>query len=142
MARLYKTGDLSRYLPEGVIEFRGRLDHQIKNRGFRIELGEVEFVLAQHPAVREAVVACGEDSANGKRLVAYVVAEPLQAVRVDQLRDYLDQRLPHYMVPAAFVLLDRMPLTSNGKIDRRALPAPETAQLHMVKTFVRAPNSN
>ena len=122
-ARLYRTGDLARYLPDGTIEFLGRLDHQVKIRGFRIELGEIEAALAKHPAVREVVVlALGEDSE--KRLAAYVVADSDDRL-ASSLRAHLVARMPEYMVPAAFVRLDRFPLTPNGKLDRRALPTPD-----------------
>ncbi|UUM20748.1 non-ribosomal peptide synthetase [Mycoavidus sp. SF9855] len=121
-ARMYKTGDLARYLPDGNLEFLGRNDHQIKIRGFRIEPGEVESGLIEHPLVREAVVlALGEGS--DKRLVAYVVAGADEQL-VSTLRVHLATKLPDYMVPAAFVRLDALPLTPNGKLDRRALPAP------------------
>ncbi|HEX5757745.1 MAG TPA: amino acid adenylation domain-containing protein, partial [Thermoanaerobaculia bacterium] len=120
-ARLYRTGDLVRRLPDGSLDFLGRIDHQVKVRGFRIELGEIEAVLAQHPEVRQAVVLTQEAGAADRALIAYVVAGP----KMDEggLRAYLAVRLPDYMVPAAFVLLEGLPLTANGKVDRRALLA-------------------
>jgi hypothetical protein len=125
-ARLYRSGDFGRFLPNGEIEYLGRCDNQVKIRGFRIELGEIEAALCQHPAVREAVVAahpCGED----QRLVAYVVARQEVKPSRGDLRAFLQPKLPDYMVPAHYAWLDRMPLTSNGKIDRRALPEPDFA---------------
>ena len=122
-ARLYKTGDLCRYLPDGNIEYMGRNDFQVKIRGFRIEIGEIESVLSRHPAVREVVVSAREDNPGNKRLIAYLA--PKQAPPgVDELRGFLKQRLPDYMLPAAFVFLNAFPLTFSGKVDRRALPAP------------------
>ncbi|MBW4636669.1 MAG: amino acid adenylation domain-containing protein [Gloeocapsa sp. UFS-A4-WI-NPMV-4B04] len=123
-ARLYKTGDLARYKPDGNIEFLGRIDYQVKLRGLRIELGEIEAVLSKHPAVREVVVLAREE-ASGKQLVAYVVPNQDQTPTTIELRNYLKERLPEYMLPAVFMLLDALPLTSNGKVDRRALPALE-----------------
>ncbi|MBV8368733.1 MAG: amino acid adenylation domain-containing protein, partial [Candidatus Eremiobacteraeota bacterium] len=123
--RLYKTGDLARYLPDGNIEFLGRNDFQVKIRGFRIELGEIEARLAAHPAVREAAVVPLEGRDGERRLVAYYVArEPLAA---DELRGHVAAALPEYMIPAAYVQLDALPLTAHGKLDRRALPAPDDA---------------
>ena len=122
--RLYRTGDLAQYLPDGNIELLGRLDDQVKIRGFRIEPAEIEEVARQHPAVREAVVVAREDGRGGKRLVAYVVAQPAAQPAVRSLRDFLRQRLPDYMVPAAFVFREALPRTANGKVDRNALPDP------------------
>jgi amino acid adenylation domain-containing protein len=123
-ARLYRTGDLARHRADGSIEFLGRADHQIKIRGFRIELPEIEATLRQHPAVGEAVVVVRDEPATGKRLIAYVVPKTAGG-EVGDLRPFLKAKLPAFMVPAAFVTLAAMPLTPNGKIDRRALPAPE-----------------
>jgi acyl carrier protein len=117
----YRTGDLVRYLPDGNIEFLGRLDHQVKIRGYRIELGEIETVLRRQTAVRDALVVARDDAGTGPQLVAYAVGHN---VDIADLRATLSQRLPAYMVPATFVLLDAFPLTPNGKIDRKALPAP------------------
>ncbi|TBW44762.1 amino acid adenylation domain-containing protein, partial [Marinobacter halodurans] len=120
-SRLYQSGDLARYLPDGNIEYLGRLDHQVKIRGFRVELGEIEACLLEHDAVREAVVLTREDASGDPRLVAYYTG-PADA---ESLRAHLQEALPEYMVPAAFVALEQLPLTPNGKLDRQALPAPE-----------------
>ncbi|UVL86330.1 amino acid adenylation domain-containing protein [Pseudomonas sp. B21-028] len=122
-ARMYRTGDLGRYLPDGNIEYLGRNDDQVKIRGFRIELGEIETKLAQHEAVKEAVVQAREDVPGDKRLVAYFTQS--QAVGIEALRSHLQAQLPAYMVPVAYVHLDTLPLTPNGKLDRKALPAPD-----------------
>ncbi len=126
--RLYRTGDLVRYLPDGNLECLGRIDFQVKIRGFRVELGEIEAALSRHPAIRENVVWVRED--NGlRRLVAYLVpADPASPPSASELRDFLRRSLPDYMLPAAFVLLQALPLTANGKVDRKALPAPEAAR--------------
>ena len=125
--RLYKTGDLARYRPDGTLEFLGRLDRQVKLHGFRIELEEVEAVLSQHPKVREVVVLAREDEPDQKRLVAYVVPDSHTAT-ISDLSNFLKQKLPEYMVPSAFVLLKALPLTPNGKIDRHNLPAPDATK--------------
>ena len=142
--RLYKTGDLCRWLPDGNIEYLGRIDHQVKLRGFRIELGEIEAVLRQHSGVQEAIVVVRQEKSGEKRLVAYVVPDketrrqgdeekvqseislsPPLPLFLSALRSHLQAKLPDYMRPSAFVLLDALPLTPNGKVDRKALPAPE-----------------
>ncbi|MGZ4106606.1 MAG: amino acid adenylation domain-containing protein, partial [Tumebacillaceae bacterium] len=123
-ARLYRTGDLVRYLPDGNLEFIGRIDNQVKIRGYRIELGEIEEVLVQHPAVTEAVVIAREESSGDKRLIGYVTTGGAE-VAVGELRDHVKDKLPEYMVPAVFMVLDKLPLTANGKVDRKKLPVPE-----------------
>jgi len=124
-ARLYKTGDMVRWLEEGTIEFFGRFDHQVKIRGFRIELGEIEAALRRNATVKDVVVVCREDSSNEKRLIAYITTKPGQKTSARELRNFSKDKLPHYMVPSAFVCLDAFPLTHNGKVDRKALPVPE-----------------
>ncbi|WP_414542078.1 amino acid adenylation domain-containing protein [Nostoc sp. CCY0012] len=132
--RLYKTGDLARYFPDGSIEFLGRIDHQVKIRGFRIELGEIEAKLIQHSVVQDSVVIVREDNPGDKRLVAYIVAKTdnLESVNnselISNLRKYFKENVPEYMIPSAFVLLEKLPLTPNGKIDRKALPIPDLTQ--------------
>lgn len=149
---LYKTGDLTRYLPDGAIEFLGRIDNQVKLRGFRIELGEIEAVLAEHPAVQAALLLVREDQPGQKRLVAYVTemgqrgkgaelqsdqdALTSSAVDLVELRGFLQEKLPDHMIPAAFVVLDALPLTPNGKVDRRALPAPDASDLAVGTDYV------
>ena len=124
-ARMYKTGDLARWQDDGNIEYLGRNDFQVKLRGFRIELGEIEARLTEHEAVREAVVVAREDRPGDKRLVAYYTSSPEHQVSSSDIRTFLGEHLPEYMVPAVFVPLDEMPLSPNGKLDRKALPAPE-----------------
>ena len=123
-SRLYKTGDLARYLPDGNIEYLGRIDNQVKIRGFRIELGEIEAVLSQHNYVETTCVIAREDSPGIKRLVAYIVPPKNVTPSTNQLRQFLKARLPDYMIPSAFVTLEALPLTPNGKLDHRALPEP------------------
>jgi non-ribosomal peptide synthase protein (TIGR01720 family) len=135
-ARLYRSGDLARYRSDGHLEFFGRLDHQAKIRGFRIELGEIETVLGQHPAVQGVVVLARAEGPGEKRLVAYVVLAPGQAPSVSELRSWLTEKLPEYMAPSAFVMLDALPLTPNGKVDRQALPAPEGERPSLDAAFI------
>jgi amino acid adenylation domain-containing protein/FkbM family methyltransferase len=130
-ARLYKTGDRARYLPDGNIEFLGRTDSQIKLRGHRIEPGEIEAALREHPDIRESVVEVREDESEDKRLIGYVVAAPGSALSTNELRSVLQEKLPEYMIPFSFVFLDALPLTPNGKLDRKALPeavAPQSSE--------------
>jgi acyl-coenzyme A synthetase/AMP-(fatty) acid ligase/acyl carrier protein len=139
-ARLYKSGDLARYLPDGNVEFLGRMDHQIKLRGFRIELGEIESVLSEHAEVLQSVVLAREDAPGDKRLVAYVVASDRAATTAHDLRAYLKEKLPEYMLPSAFVFLNAMPLTPNGKLDGNALPAPDRSGQDLEQSFVAPGN--
>jgi amino acid adenylation domain-containing protein len=133
--RLYRTGDVARYLEEGVIEYLGRADQQVKVRGFRIELGEIEAALNRHPAVRQCVVVAREDASGEKRLVAYVVGAGSESPVVGELRGYLKESLPEYMVPSAFVLMEALPLAANGKLDRKVLLPPEQAQTGPERAF-------
>ncbi len=136
--RLYKTGDLVRHLPNGDLEFLGRTDHQVKIRGFRVELGEIETLLRQHPAVRDTVVMAREpqSKANVKQLVAYVVPRQQPPPDMGELRRFLKQSLPDYMVPLAYITLDALPLTPSGKIDHRALPAPDSVRPELEQDFI------
>jgi amino acid adenylation domain-containing protein len=133
--RLYKTGDLARYLADGNIEFLGRIDNQVKLRGYRIELGEIEAVLVQHPMVQSSVVVVREDEPGDKRLVGYVVARLKETFDAAEVRQYLKHKLPEYLIPAALVLLDELPLTPSGKVDRRALPAPDQNGLQLANVY-------
>jgi acyl carrier protein len=138
-SKLYKTGDLARYLPDSNIEYLGRIDNQVKVRGFRIELGEIEAVLLSHPQLREAVVLVNEsDHTENRALVAYIVLnDPTCATQ--SLREFVKRQLPDYMIPAYWLILDNLPLTSNGKIDRLALPLPNP-ELHRSVDYVAPDN--
>src|SRR4029077_13771325 len=140
-ARLYRTGDLARYKSDGNIEFLGRIDNQVKIRGFRIELGEIEAVLTQHPAVRGSAVIAREDRAGDKQLVAYMVPKE-SAPAASELRAFLKAKLPEYMVPSAFVVLDSLPLTPNGKVDRQALPEPDRGSADLEQVYVAPGNAS
>src|SRR5215213_4226069 len=135
-ARLYRTGDRVRVLPSGEMEYLGRLDHQVKVRGYRIELGEIEAVLARQDGVREAAAVVREDEPGDKRLVGYVAAHEGRQLSAVELRERLQRELPDYMVPSAFVLMDKLPQTSSGKVNRLALPAPETSRDALAESFV------
>lgn len=137
--RLYKTGDLARYLSDGNIEYIGRIDYQVKIRGFRIELGEIENALTQHPDIREAVVITQTDHLNQQRLIAYLVT-PQQQTTPNELRSFLKQTLPDYMIPSAFVVLESLPLTPSGKVDRRSLPQPDFSSLMGEETIISPRN--
>ena len=135
-ARLYRTGDMARYLPDGNIEFLGRMDHQVKVRGFRVELGEIEVVLLKHSEIRQAVVIAEAGTTENQRLVAYVAPSGGKHPGIDELRKFAGQYLPDYMIPSSFVFLKTLPLTANGKIDRAALPAPDEARPDLKRLFV------
>jgi amino acid adenylation domain-containing protein len=134
--RLYKTGDIARYRPDGTLEYFGRIDNQVKVRGYRIELGEIEAKLADHPGVKVCAVLAREDTPGNKQLVGYVVPQKDEAPSVSSLREYLRERLPEYMVPSQFVFLASMPLTTNGKVDRKGLPAPSEENTSPAQTRV------
>jgi amino acid adenylation domain-containing protein len=140
-ARLYRTGDLARYRPDGNVEFLGRRDHQVKIRGFRVELGEIETAIGQLPEVREAVVTAPGDSSLGRALVAYLVLEHGASFSTREARELLKQRLPVHMVPSAFVLLEALPLTPSGKVNRQALPTPDKARPELDEAYA-PPNSD
>ncbi|MEH2438424.1 MAG: amino acid adenylation domain-containing protein [Nostoc sp.] len=137
-SKLYKTGDLVRYLNDGNLEYLGRRDDQVKIRGFRVELGEIAAAIAQHPNVRECVVIAHDDAQGSKRLIAYIVT-PLQEIG-QELLPYLQQKLPNYMIPAAFVVLDAIPLTPNGKVDKSSLPTTEVIRANAILSFVAPRN--
>ncbi|MBF1990125.1 non-ribosomal peptide synthetase, partial [Fischerella thermalis] len=133
--RLYKTGDFARYLVDGNLEFLGRIDNQVKIRGSRIELGEIEAALVQYSGVENAVVVAREDRPNHKQLVAYVVAQKEQVITVSELHRFLKEKLPDYMLPSAFVILETLPLLPNGKVDRHSLPAPDQTRPELAATY-------
>jgi amino acid adenylation domain-containing protein len=138
-SRMYKTGDWARYLADGRIEYLGRRDNQVKIRGFRIELGEIEARMTSHPDVREVVVIAGDDKAGDKQLAAYFTANGSSRIEVNELRTYIERKLPGYMMPSAFVQLTQLPLTPNGKIDKEALLLPDNSELEeQKKEFVAA----
>lgn len=141
-ARLYRTGDLGRYLPDGTITFTGRIDEQVKMRGFRIELGEIEAALQEHEGIRECIAVAREDTSGDKRLIAYLVAATPEGstLNTSELRSFLKERVPEYLLPSAFVFLEQLPLTPNGKVDKKALPAPDIERPELENVFV-APES-
>jgi len=139
-ARLYRSGDLVRYRPDGNIEFMGRIDHQVKVRGFRIELGEIEVVLSDHPKIRDVAVIVREDVPGDRRIVAYMITQPGTELTVGELRNFLRERLPEYMVPSGFMTLTEFPLTPNGKVDRRALPKPDQTRPELEREYVAPRN--
>ncbi|NJK57793.1 MAG: AMP-binding protein, partial [Pleurocapsa sp. SU_5_0] len=134
--KLYRTGDLVCYRPDGNLEYLGRIDHQVQIRGFRIELGEIEAVLSSYPQIQQAVVIAREDIPGNKSLVAYIVTEKQQSVSISELRRFLKEKLPEYMVPNIFVTLDTLPLTPNGKVDRKALPVTDITRPELDKVLV------
>jgi amino acid adenylation domain-containing protein len=147
-SKLYKTGDLARYLAtlkdtashNAKIEYLGRIDNQVKIRGFRIELGEIEATITLHQNIHQTVVIAKEDNSGDKRLVAYIVPHPEQTVTTEEIRGFLKEKLPQYMIPSTFIFIEALPLTTNGKIDHRALPAPEQARSEPEETFVAPRN--
>jgi len=134
--RIYRTGDMGRLLPDGNIEFAGRKDFQVKIRGFRIEVGEIEVVLGQNPAVGEVAVVPGEDSHGDRHLVAYLAINQNPCPSISEIRSFLKQKLPEYMIPSAFVFLDALPRTPNGKVDHRALPGPDLERSRLETKFI------
>ncbi|MDJ0674319.1 MAG: amino acid adenylation domain-containing protein [Calothrix sp. MO_167.B42] len=137
--KLYRTGDLGRFLPNGDLEYLGRIDHQVKIRGFRIEIGEIQVAISQFPGVQENLVIV-DDGRDGQQLIAYLVCEPGVQPTIETLRHHLQQHLPDYMVPSQFIFLDKFPLTTNGKIDRKALPTPEITRDNLGVAFVPPEN--
>ena len=138
--KMYKSGDLARFLPDGNIDFLGRIDHQVKIRGFRIELGEIETVLNQHLSVKQAIVTPTEYDAGDKRLIAYIVPRNSKPPTSLELKDFLKTTLPDYMIPSGFVILDALPLTPNDKVDRKALPIPDKTNLNLDQEYLSANN--
>ncbi|PZU94482.1 MAG: non-ribosomal peptide synthetase [Pseudanabaena sp.] len=134
--RLYRTGDLAKYAADGSIEFIGRIDFQVKIRGFRIEIGEVEAAIAHHDHVQDVIVIAKDDPLGNKSLLAYVVAKPETELTANRLRNFLKENLPDYMIPAAFVVMDKLPLTPNGKVDKNALPSPEEQRSRVTDDYV------
>jgi amino acid adenylation domain-containing protein len=139
-SRLYKTGDLARYLPDGNLDYLGRIDNQVKIRGFRIELGEIETVLSQHPDVERLAVVVNDDIPGNKRLIAYIVPQADRQPTLDSLRQFMAQKLPEHAVPAVFMTLAEFPLTPNGKVDRTALPAPESIRTEVAADLIAPRN--
>ncbi|GJD16867.1 hypothetical protein RIVM261_018230 [Rivularia sp. IAM M-261] len=137
---IYKTGDLGRWLPDGNIEFLGRIDHQVKIRGFRVELGEIETFLGQHPNVRENVVVVQQEEVGNAQLVAYVVAKTESIPSIGELRSFLKEKLPDHMIPSAFIMLESIPLAPSGKVDRKALPKPDHLRPELENIYVRPRN--
>ncbi|NDJ21062.1 amino acid adenylation domain-containing protein [Nostoc sp. B(2019)] len=133
---IYKTGDLGRWLPDGNMEFLGRIDHQVKIRGFRVELGEIETFLGQHPNVRENVVVVYQDEPGNLQLVAYVVAKTQAVPSISELRSFLKEKLPDHMLPSAFVMVENLPLAPSGKVDRKALPKPDNLRPELETAYV------
>lgn len=140
-ALLYRTGDLARYLPDGNFEFLGRVDHQVKIRGYRVELGEIEAVISQHPQIRQAVAIIRRDAPHDEKLITYIVPSGHKPPAQEELRNFLKEKLPDYMIPSAFVYLRSLPLTANGKVDRALLPSPDESRPEKHKTFVAPRNA-
>ncbi len=138
---MYRTGDLVCFLPDGQVDFLGRVDYQIKIRGYRIEPDEIISVINRHPAVRASMVLAREDTPGDKRLVAYVVLNQGMSASINALQEWLAERLPDYMIPAVFVQLDALPVTPNGKVDRAALPAPDASNILQREDITATPRT-